>query len=61
MGFTGLGFKGFRRLIPGSKDPNNMAAGPKYYNINGIWARTPHYFGPWTLGGWVLGFRVLGF
>ena len=24
--------------IYGSKDANNMILGPKYYNINGIWA-----------------------
>ena len=28
---------------------NNTALGPKYYNINGIWALKPHYLGPWTL------------
>ena len=28
---------------------NNRALGPKYYNINGIWALKPHYLGPWTL------------
>ena len=33
----------------GSKDPNNRALGPKYYNINGIWALKPYYLGPWTL------------
>ena len=32
----------------GSKDPNNRALGPKYYNINGIWALKPPYLGPWT-------------
>ena len=25
------------------------AAGPKYNNINGIWALKPFYLGPWTL------------
>ena len=24
--------------------------GPKYYNVNGIWALKPHCLGPWTLG-----------
>ena len=33
----------------GSKDPSTRALGPKYYNINGIWALKPHYLGPWTL------------
>ena len=33
----------------GSKDPYNRVSGPKYYNINGIWALKPHYLGPWTL------------
>ena len=37
----------------GSKDPNNRALGPKYYNnINGIWAiwaPKSCYLGPWTL------------
>ena len=23
--------------------------GPKYHNINGIWALNPYYLGPWTL------------
>ena len=35
--------------ISGSKDPNNRVLGPKYYNINGIWALKPCYLGPWTL------------
>ena len=35
--------------IQGSKDPNNGVLGPKYYNINGIWALKPYYLGPWTL------------
>ena len=34
---------------PGSKDPNNRVLGPKYYNINSIWALKPYYLGPWTL------------
>ena len=25
--------------------------GPKYYNVNGIWALKPYYLGPWTLRG----------
>ena len=25
--------------------------GPKYYNINSIWALKPYYLGPWTLRG----------
>ena len=33
----------------GSKDPNIRVLGPKYYNINGIWALIPYYLGPWTL------------
>ena len=33
----------------GSKDPNNRALEPKYYNINGIWALNLYYLGPWTL------------
>ena len=33
----------------GSKDPNNRVVGPKYYDINGIWALKPCYLGPWTL------------
>ena len=32
-----------------SNDPNNRALGPKYCNINGIWALNPYYLGPWTL------------
>ena len=35
----------------GSKDPNNRVLGPKYYDINGIWALKPSYLGPWTV--WV--------
>ena len=35
----------------GSKDPNNRVSGPKYYNMNGIWALKPYYLGPWTLRG----------
>ena len=33
----------------GSKDSNNGVSGPKYYNIDGIWALKPHDLGPWTL------------
>ena len=33
----------------GSKDPNKWVLGPKYYNMNGIWALKPYYLGPWTL------------
>ena len=32
----------------GSKDPNDRVLGPKYYNVNGIWALNPPYLGPWT-------------
>ena len=52
---TGLNFAGGRcRINPvaepqGSKDPNNRVLGPKYYNVDGIWALKPHYLGPWTL------------
>ena len=35
--------------LRGSKDPNKRVLGPKYYNINGIWALKPYYFSPWTL------------
>ena len=31
------------------RDPNKMVLGPKYYNINGIWALKPYYLGPRTL------------
>ena len=31
----------------GFKDPNNRILGPKYYNINGIWALKPII---WVLG-----------
>ena len=39
-----------RRCIPpyassGSKDPNNRVLGPKFYNLNGIWALKPYYLG----------------
>ena len=37
------------RIRSGSKDPNNRVLGPKYYNINGIWALKPYYLVPWTL------------
>ena len=37
------------KLPQGSEDPNNRVLGPKYYNIDGIWALKPYYFGPWTL------------
>ena len=32
----------------GSKDPNNRALGPRYYNMNDIWALQPYRLGPWT-------------
>ena len=36
-----------RALVPqGSKDPNDRALGPKYFNINGIWALDPYSSGP---------------
>ena len=38
-----------RQLLQGSKDPNDRVLGPKYYNMNGIWAPKPYYLGPWTL------------
>ena len=42
----------FLKAAPlGSKDPNNGVLGPKYYDINGIWALNPYYLGPWTLRG----------
>ena len=49
----------------GSKDPNNRVLGPKYHNINGIWALKPYYLGPWTLRDsslkvWGLKFRRSG-
>ena len=28
------------------QDPNNRVSGPKYFNINGIWALKSHYLGP---------------
>ena len=34
-----------------SRDPNKRVSVPKYYNINGIRALKPNYFGPWTLRG----------
>ena len=36
-------------LTEESKDPNNRVLGPKYCNINGIWALKHYYLGPWTL------------
>ena len=33
----------------GSKHPNNMVLGPKYYNMKCIWTLKPYYLGPWTL------------
>ena len=33
------------QLPYGYKDPNNMALGPKYCNINGIWALKPYHMG----------------
>ena len=42
--------RGSRGIYRGCKGhPNSMVLGPKYYNINGIWALKPHYLGPWTL------------
>ena len=38
----GLGFKG-------SKDPPKKVLGPKYDNVNCIWAIKLYYLGPWTL------------
>ena len=35
--------------VEGSKDPNNMVLGSKYYNINDIWALKPCCSGPWTV------------
>ena len=49
------GLGGERRLCRGSlrsKDPNESASGPKYYNMNGIWDLKPYYLGPWTLRGY---------
>ena len=40
----------FPVLPEGSKDPNNGVLGPKYYDIDGIWALKRYYWGPWTLG-----------
>ena len=34
-----------------SKD-SNRALGPKYCNINRIWALKPYYLGPWTPRVW---------
>ena len=31
--------------------PKYGVLGPKYFNVNGIWALTPYYLGPWTLRG----------
>ena len=43
-----MGF-GVQGLPQGSNDPNNRVLGPKYYNINGIWALKTYYLAPWTL------------
>ena len=32
-----------------NRTQNDRVLGPKYYNINGIWALKPCYLGPWTL------------
>ena len=34
-----------------SKGPKNRVFGPKYYNINSIWALKPYYLAPWSLRG----------
>ena len=50
-------------LYKGIKDPNNGVSGPKYYNINGIWALKPSYLGPWTLRALrseVFGYKLVG-
>ena len=50
-----------------SKDPNDRALGPKYYDINGILALKPYYLGPCTLRvrnldlGSYTGFRLKNF
>ena len=32
-----------------NRTQNNRVLGPKYYNVNGIWALKPCYLGPRTL------------
>ena len=56
MVWGGLHLKGSRGiyrdvwgLYRGISDPNFRVLGPKYYDINGIWALKPYYLGPWTL------------
>ena len=44
-----VGASDFLRMGTGSEDPDKRVLGPKYYNINGIWALNPYYLGPWTL------------
>ena len=41
-------YRGYRGT---DKDIWGLSRGrkPKYYDINGIWALKPYYFGPWTL------------
>ena len=46
-----LGVGAWSLGLQGSKDPNIRVLGPKYYNMNGIWALKPHYLGPWTRKG----------
>ena len=51
--------------------PKRWVLGPKYYNVNGIWALNPYYLGPWTLRGrcvivsrrsqWPINLQALGF
>ena len=38
--------RGFETLPQGLKDPNSKVLGPKYFNINGIWAPKLHCLGP---------------
>ena len=47
-GMTGVpygGYIGFRVWGLAFKDPNDRVLGPKYYNINGIWALKALLFG----------------
>ena len=44
-----FGWPFHRKFHLGSKDPDNRALGPKYYNVSGIWDLKPYYLGPWTL------------
>ena len=48
FGLKPLGYLNLETLR-GPRTQNNRVSGPKYYNINGIWALTPYYLGPWTL------------